>query len=77
IILKGILKHKKVRTELAKQPILINSPTLTSLSLAPQYHFNLTSGYLSINPSAEIGLSFFGHHLIILLKTHPEATIEN
>ncbi|KAB7715180.1 ShlB/FhaC/HecB family hemolysin secretion/activation protein [Proteus mirabilis] len=60
IILKGILKHKKVRTELAKQPILINSPTLTSLSLAPQYHFNLTSGYLSINPSAEIGLSFFG-----------------
>ncbi|MDM3693211.1 ShlB/FhaC/HecB family hemolysin secretion/activation protein, partial [Proteus mirabilis] len=30
IILKGILKHKKVRTEIAKQPILINIPTITS-----------------------------------------------
>lgn len=60
IILKGILKHKKIRMELAKQPILINSPTLTILSLAPQYHFNLTSSYLTINPSAEIGLSSFG-----------------
>ncbi|MCT6517176.1 POTRA domain-containing protein [Proteus vulgaris] len=60
IILKSSLKHKKARTQLAQQKLLITSPTLTSLSFSPEYNLSIHNGYLIINPVAELGISLFG-----------------
>ncbi|WYX00137.1 ShlB/FhaC/HecB family hemolysin secretion/activation protein [Proteus vulgaris] len=60
IILKSSLKHKKARTQLAQQKLLITSPTLTSLSFSPEYNLSIHNGYLIINPIAELGISLFG-----------------
>lgn len=60
ITLKGTLKHKKAKTQLAQQKLLINSPTLTSLSFSPEYNLSIHNGYFSINPIAEFGISLFG-----------------
>lgn len=60
VTLKGTLKHKKAKTQLAQQKLLINSPTLTSLSFSPEYTLSLHNGYLIINPTAEFGISLLG-----------------
>ncbi|NBM97457.1 ShlB/FhaC/HecB family hemolysin secretion/activation protein [Proteus penneri] len=60
ITLKGTLKHKKAKTQLAQQKLLISSPTLTSLLFSPQYSLHFDRGYLTINPMIEVGLSFLG-----------------
>ncbi|HGN1705996.1 TPA: ShlB/FhaC/HecB family hemolysin secretion/activation protein [Providencia rettgeri] len=73
LTLQGSLKHKNARTQLASQTLSISSPTLTSLSLTPQYSTVLGQGYFTFNPAAEWGMSAFGASPDTLAKDSPRS----
>ena len=73
LTLQGSLKHKNTHTQLASHTLSISSPTLTSLSFAPQYSTTLGQGYFTFNLAAEWGMSAFGASPDTLAKGSPRS----
>ncbi len=71
--LQGSVKHKRAQTRLADQTLTISSPTLTSLTVSPQYSTTLGQGYFTFNPAVEWGVSAFGASPDTLAKDSPRS----
>ncbi len=71
--LQGSVKHKRAQTRLADQTLTISSPTLTSLTVSPQYSTSLGQGYFTFNPAVEWGVSAFGASPDTLAKDSPRS----
>ena len=71
--LQGSVKHKRAQTRLADQMLTISSPTLTSLTVSPQYSTTLGQGYFTFNPAFEWGVSALGASPDTLAKDSPRS----